>query len=117
MAEDGGGGEDTEAVERRLLANTAAHLVAVGGMPEAEAWAAAEEAMESPDPFGMPTFEELDDPSWKPEPVPWPPPGWDPRVLAAMRWAMVVELDDLIARCEAAIAARGGSAPGDGTGP
>lgn len=109
--------EGAEAVGRRLLANTALHLMAVGGMPEREAWAAAEKAMDSPDPFGMPTSDDLGDPSWEPEPVAWPPPGWDPRVLAAVRWAMVAELEAVVARCEEEIAAPGGSAPGDDAGP
>jgi len=49
--------------------------------------------------------------------VAWPPPGWDPRVLEAVRWAMIVELEDVIARCEAAIAARGDAALEDDAGP
>ena len=47
----------------------------------------------------------------------WPPPGWDPRVLEAVRWAMIVELEEVIARCAAAIASRGGAAPEGDTGP
>ena len=66
------------ATGRRLLARTAARLMGVHGMSDQEAWSAAEEAMNSPDPFQMPTFEELDDPSWTPGPVAWPPPGWGP---------------------------------------
>jgi hypothetical protein len=38
-------------------------------------------------------------------------------VLEAVRWAMIVELQDVIARCEAAIASRGGAAPEGDTGP
>lgn len=105
------------AIGRRLLANTALHLTAVGGMPEQEARAAAERAMDSPDPFQIPTFEELDGPSWSLEPSVRPPSGRDPRVLAAMRWAMVQELDAVIARCAEAITAQGGDVPEDDAEP